>query len=208
MKLQIAMDMEDINLYWKILDEVADLVDIIEIGGIGIFEGCKLIPATREKYPDKEILWDGKTTDFYNSIGPIDLGADYVSVCSDASDQCFKDHLEYAHKHGCKVVGDMYTETSGSNALMRLEKLGCDQISMHPNARMEAYPVGDVFNLKFAKDVVDHTEISAYGGFTVENCRPVLDLHPDIIVVGGAIFRAENPREATIAFLDLMKEYE
>lgn len=208
MKLQIAMDMTSVELYWDVLEKVHDLVDIIEIGNIGMYEGARLIKETREKYPDNEILWDQKVQFLYTNIPAIDYGADYVSVDADAPDEYFIEHLEYAHQKGCKVVGDMITATAGSNQMIRLEALGVDQISFHPNAHHDRYPVGDVMQMQIARIVVDHTEICAYGGFTLDNVTPVLELKPEVVCVGSAIFNAEDPRAVTLAFKELMKKYE
>ncbi len=208
MKLQIAMDMTSVDQYWDVLEKVHDLVDIIEIGNIGMYEGARLIPMTREKYPENEILWDQKVQFLYTNVPAIDLGADYVSVDADAPDAFFQEQLEYAHKKGCKVVGDMITESAGSVQMKRLEKLGVDQISFHPNAYEEHYPMGDVLQMKIARLMVNHTEICAYGGFTLENIRPVLELKPEVVCIGAAIWKAEDPRAVTQAFRAIMKEYE
>lgn len=208
MKLQIAMDMTSVEQYWSVLEKVHDLVDIIEIGNIGMYEGARLIPMTRAKYPENEILWDQKVQFLYSNIPAIDLGADYVSVDANAPDSYFQAHLEYGHKKGCKIVGDMITETAGSALMIRLEELGVDQISFHPNAHHDRYPMGEVKQMQCARTVVEHTEICAYGGFTLENIRPVLELKPEVVCVGAGIWAAEDPRAATLAFLDLMKQYE
>jgi len=208
MKLQIAMDMASVEQYWDVLEKVHDVVDIIEIGNIGMYAGALLIPQTKEKYPENEILWDQKVQFLYSNIPAIDLGAHYVSVDADANDECFKAHLEYCHKKGCKVIGDMITASAGSAQMIRLEKLGVDQISFHPNAHHDRYPVGEVLQLKVARTVVEHTEISAYGGFTLDNVTPVLELKPEIVCVGAAIWNAEDPRATALAFREMMKKYE
>lgn len=208
MKLQIAMDMTDVKLYWEVLEKVADLIDIIEIGNIGMYEGARLIKETKERYPNHEILWDQKVQFLYTNIPAIDYGAHYVSVDADAPDDFIKDHIEYCHKKGCKVVGDMITLSAGSAQMIRLENLGVDQISFHPNAHHDRYPMGEVKQMEVAKIVVEHTEICAYGGFTVENCDPILALTPEIICVGAAIWAAEDPRAVTLAFREKMAKYE
>jgi len=171
------------------------------------FLGALFIPKVKEKYPGKEVVWDMKVRFLYTNKPAIDLGADYVSVSDDASDDDIREHLEYGHAHNCKIIGDMITEKSGSNMLMRFEELGVDQISFHPNAHHDRYPVGDVLQLQIAKLVTTHTEISAYGGFTVDNMIPVLELKPDVIVIGAAIWEAEDPRKAAIEIRELMAKY-
>jgi 3-keto-L-gulonate-6-phosphate decarboxylase len=208
MKLQIAMDMTSEDLFWDVIDKVHDLVEIVEIGNLGMYTGAQLIPTLKEKYPDNEIVWDQKVQFLYTNTPAIDLGADYVSVDADAPDSYFKAHLEYGHKHNCKIIGDMITSTAGSAQMIRLESLGVDQISFHPNAHHDRYPVGDVLQMKVARVVVEHTEICAYGGFTVDNMVPVLELKPEIVCVGAAIWNAKDPRKATQDIRDLMKKYE
>ena len=57
MKLQIACDMTDVDLMWKVLDATHDLIDIIELGNIGQYEGARIIPMVKERYPECEIMW-------------------------------------------------------------------------------------------------------------------------------------------------------
>jgi len=205
MKLQIAMDMTTKEVFWDVLEKIHDLIDIIELGNIATFTGADFIPIVKEKYPGKEIVWDMKVAFLYTNIPAIDLGADYVSVADNATDQDFIEHLEYCHARGCKVIGDMVT-AAGSRGFIRLEKLGVDQISFYPNA-FDKYPVGDVKQFEIGKLLVKNTEMAPYGGFTPENVIPVLELKPDVLIVGKAIWDAEDPRAVTLKFRELMEQY-
>ena len=208
MKLQIACDMSDVDLMWKVLDATHDLIDIIELGNIGMYEGAKLIPVVKQKYPECEILWDQKQSMLYTDVPAFEFGADYISVDSRSTDETFREHLEMREKYGSKIVADMFGDFEGPATALKFERMGCDQVSFHPNLDYDAYPMGDVKKLKYIMDAVDHIEVSTYGGFTVENVRPVLECRPDIICVGAAIWRAEDPRAVTLKFRELMKEYE
>ena len=68
MKLQIACDMTDVDLMWKVLDATHDLIDIIELGNIGQYEGARIIPMVRERYPECEIMWDQKQSMLYTDV--------------------------------------------------------------------------------------------------------------------------------------------
>ena len=208
MKLQIACDMTDIDLMWKVLDATHDLIDIIELGNIGQYEGARLIPMCKERYPECEVMWDQKQVMLYTDVPAFELGADYVSIDARSTDAVIQQHFAMREKYGSKVVYDMIGDFEGPAHALHAEKIGCDQVSFHPNLDPEAYPVGDVKKLKYIMDAVDHIEVSTYGGFTVENVRPVLECRPDVIVVGAAIFTAEDPRAVTLKFRELMKEYE
>lgn len=208
MKLQIACDMTDVNLMWKVLDATHDLIDIIELGNIGMYEGARLIPLVKEKYPECEIMWDQKQSMLYTDVPAFEFGADYVSVDSLSTMETFQAHFEMREKYGSKICCDMMGEFEGAAKAQWAEKIGCDQVSFHPNLDHNAYPVGDVKKLKYIVDAVDKIEVSTYGGFTLENVRPVLECRPDVLVVGAAIWKAEDPRAVTIKFRELMKEYE
>ena len=208
MNLQIACDMTDIDLMWKVLDATYDLIDIIELGNIGQYEGARIIPMVREKYPNCEIMWDQKQSMLYTDVPAFESGADYVSVDSRSTYETFQQHFAMREKYGSKIVCDMIGDFEGPTKAIYAEKIGCDQISFHPNLDHDAYPVGDVKRLKYIKDAVDKIEVSTYGGFTLENVRPVLECKPDVLVVGAAIWKAEDPRAVTLKFRELMKEYE
>jgi len=207
MKLQIAMDMTSPELFWDVLEKVHDVVDIVELGNIGMYCGALMIPEVKAKYPGKAICWDQKVSSLYTNRPAIDLGADYVSVSNDASDKSFIEHMEYARPMNCKIVADMVTMDAGSATFIRLEKLGVDQITFYPNAHRDRYPVGDVYTLEIAKKLVEKTEISTYGGFTPANMIPVLELKPDVVVVGAYIWDAEDPRAAALEIRALMDKY-
>ncbi len=207
MKFQLAMDMTNEGQFWNVLNQTQDLIDILEIGNIGMYLGAQLISKVREKYPRLTILWDQNVRDLYNNIPAINLGADYVTVDASASDEDFILHLEYAHKLNCKVVANLNADTAGSAQMLRLEELGVDQISFHPNVHANLYPAGDTLQLQIAKLLLTQTELSTHGGFTPANIFPVLELKPDIVCVGAAIWNDPNPRRITQNFVELLQKY-
>lgn len=209
MKLQIAMDMYDMDLYWKVLEQVHDVVDIVELGNIAGLGGSRLIGETREKYPDLCILWDAKATHYYPCMGVIDAKPAYLSMSSDADDFNYKMTIELAHAKGVKVIGDLLPGYDSPNQIHRLVDLGVDQISFHPNADPKKYPMGDVLLLDYVQAIAPKDmELAAYGGFTLENVHPVLERKPEIIVVGAAIWKAEDPRAEAIRWNELLRKYE
>lgn len=208
MKFQLAMDMTNEDLFWDVLYKTHDQIDIVEIGNIGMYLGAQLIPKVRAKYPKLEILWDQNAKYLYANIPAINLGADYVTVDADATDEEFELHLEYAHKLHCKVVANMNEVTASSAQLIRLEELGVDEIALHPNVYHNQCPVGDVLQLKIAKLVTSRTQLLTYGGFTLENISPVVALKPDVVCVGGAIWHNKEPQKITQKFIEIIKRGE
>lgn len=210
MKLQLAMDMYDENLYWDVLEKTHDLIDLLELGNIGGRMGTKLICDTREKYPDLVIVWDQKATHFYPCMGACDDKPDFLSFTTDAEDNQIEKIVKLCREKGVGIIGDMYVGHNGPEDVQKVLKYGCDQISFHPNADSTKYPMGDVMILDYAKAIIGDRkiDISAYGGMTRKNVRPVLERKPDIIVIGQDIWNVPDPRQACIEWRELMKEYE
>lgn len=209
MKLQIAMDMYNMDMYWKVLEQVHDIVDIVELGNMAGLGGSRLIDETREKYPDLCILWDMKANHFYPCVGVLESKPAYISMASDADDENLKATIELAHSKGVKVIGDLLPGYNSPNQIHRLIDLGVDQITGHPNADPKKFPMGDVLLLDIIKAMTPkHIEIASYGGFTLDNVHPVLERKPDIVVVGSAIYASKDPRAEAIKWKELLKEYE
>lgn len=208
MKFQLGMDMTNEELFWDVLYKTHDLIDIVEIGYIGGYLGAQLIPKVHERYPDLEILWDQNAMYLSGNIPPINMGANYVTVDSESSDDELTLQIEYAHKLNCKIVAKMNAETDGSAQMIRLERLGVDVIGFNPNIYHNRYPVGDVLQLKIAKLATNHTKLMTYGGFTLDNIFPVVELKPDIVCVGGAIWHSAEPRRVTQRFIEILERSE
>lgn len=208
-KLQVAMDMTDLDLYWKVLEEVHDLADIIEIGLIAHRGGSVLIEQTREKYPDSVIVWDTKEAHFITNSTIIPLKPDYLSVASFADIENIEATVKMAHEYGVKVIGDFLPGHNGPDDVIRMCSLGVDQVSAHPNADSRKYPMGDTFVYDYVKALApEGMEISTYGGFTPENVLPLLERKPDIVVVGQSIWKDNDPRESTKRWKKLLAEYD
>ena len=208
MKLQLAMDMYDENLYWDVLEKTHDLIDILEIGNIGGRMGSKLICDTRAKYPDLCILWDAKATHFYPCMGVVADKPDYLSFTTDAEEVQVKKIVKLCKEKGVKTIGDLYVGHNGPEDILKVVEYGCDQISFHPNADSRHYPMGDVMILDMVLAMVPkEIEVSTYGGFTKENVLPILERKPDIVVVGADIWNVSDPRKSCIEWKELLQKY-
>lgn len=206
MLLQIALDMETQEKAIGVLDQVHDLIDIIEAGLVANVEGSKIVKVFKDRY-NLPVIWDQKVTDIWDCYPAIDFGADFISLNSETPYDRFANAVKYAHEHNCQVIADFCWETCNAEKMLKFEELGADQISLYPNYD-HSKPAADTINLQVAKTVVKRADISVYGSLSVDNMIPVLELKPDILVVGMAIWKAENPREAALAIRELMKKYE
>ena len=87
MKLQVALDVATLDEAKRLIDQVADYADIIELGTsfIGTY-GYGLVRTIREAYPELSILADVKIVDGGYGISKkvFDLGANYSTVVGNA----------------------------------------------------------------------------------------------------------------------------
>ena len=206
MKLQIALDCTSAERAIEVMDQVKDVVDIIELGQVGVVQGAIFIKEMQKRYPDLEIILDLKVNHIYSYLPAIEYGVDYISV-ADMPEERLEETVEQAHKGGVKVVGDVGYSCCDAKSMYDYAKYGCDQLSFFPFISHEN---SSLLPLKLANLVKEETniEISVYGALTVNNLIPVLELTPDIVVVGAAIWNAENPRQAALEIRDLMNRYE
>ena len=208
MLLQLALDCESGEKAIEVCDQCHDIVDIIEVGQVANTEGAKFIKVLKKKYPKNPIVWDMKVNNLYTCTPAIEYGAAYISLQVSSPVEEIVDGVKYAHEHNCKVIGDMVFTKCDSEGMLKLEELGCDQISLYPNYVQNHAPIlHDVLALQVAKMVLKKAEISVYGGLNLKNMAPVCELKPDIIVVGQAIWNVDKPREAAIAIKEFMSKY-
>jgi 3-keto-L-gulonate-6-phosphate decarboxylase len=204
-KLQLALDTWAAEHSFKVMDQVKDLIDYVELGNIGNSEGVNFIKTIKTKYPGIPIIWDQKSCSPYNCKPPIEAGTDYISIARCGEDVA-QTVYKMAHAKGAKVIGDIVHEGWDGEKVFIFARTGCEQISFYPFISPED---NDTLPLKLVNLFKEKYgfETSVYGSLTVDNMKPVLELKPDIVVIGKAIFEAANPREATLKIKDLLAKY-
>jgi len=205
MKLQLAFDNSSKEEFYSIMEQVKDVIDVVELGWLGNHLGAIFIKEVKEKYPDIPLVWDQKSATMFDCMPPVEYGADYVSIafCNGAVARAA---VDLAHPKGIKVVGDLVHSACDGQAVLKFVEAGCDEISLFP---FMSYEDHDVMPLKVVNVMKERYgfQVSVYGKLTVDNMRPVLEQKPDIIVIGGAIVKAKNPREEALKIKALMNEY-
>ena len=63
-------------------------------------------------------------------------------------------------------------------------------------------------NLKILKETVTQSKIAIAGGIDLDTLREIVPLKPDLVIVGSAIIRAENPLLMARTMRNIMKEAE
>ena len=189
MKLQIAIDNANSSNIFDIVDPIADVIDIVEIGTpMVIREGQTAVRMIKEKYPDLIVLSDSKIAD----------GADIITVLAIAADQTIKDVIDTAHAAGRKVMVDLLSITDIKTRAVELKEMRADYIAVHTAFDVQKTgrtPYGD---LKQLLEVIPADICAVAGGVKLSTVSDYAALHPGIIIAGGALYNAPDVRSAVI----------
>src|SRR5689334_3474216 len=110
MKLQLALDLVDIQGAIELVEEVKDHVDVVEIGTpVVINEGLKAVKEVKNAFPQLTVLADLKIMDAagYEVSQASAAGADIITILGAAEDESIKGAVEEAKKQGKQILADM-----------------------------------------------------------------------------------------------------
>jgi len=198
--LQIALDFVDLHRAIKIVNEIIDAgVDIIEIGTPLIkSEGVRAISEIKKLLPTNiKILADMKTMD----VGRVEVemaakaGAHIVGVLGVADDETIKEAIEAAKNYGCEIIVDMIEVKNLVERVKEVLQFSPNYIGLH--IPIDEQMKGKI-NFDFVKEVkkICHIPISIAGGINSENVVDAVEAGADIIVVGGAVIKAQDAKTA------------
>lgn len=185
MKLQVALDVATLDEAKRLIDQVADYADIIELGTsfIGTY-GYGLVRTIREAYPELSILADVKIVDGGYGISKkvFDLGANYSTVVGYADLPTLAGAVRAAKE-------------AGAGHYIMADMMHVPDYAVHKEKKFEDV-LARIARVRF------HAKLAIAGGITLERLPIVEKYQPDLIIVGGAITRVDNPRAAAKAFHD------
>ncbi|MCK4244610.1 MAG: orotidine 5'-phosphate decarboxylase [Candidatus Omnitrophica bacterium] len=198
--LQVALDFVDLPRALKVAAEsVAGGADRIEAGTPLIKSlGLEAVRELRKRFPGQQIVADMKTMD----VGRVEVemaakaGADIICVMGAATDSTIKDAIRAGSNYGAKIMVDLLGVSSPLKRAQEVEKFGADYLGVHIS--IDEQMEGKI-SFETIKKLSKRTNlpIAVAGGINSETVVDVLDAGAEIIIVGGAIIKAENAREAT-----------
>lgn len=192
-KLQLALDLRSGKEAKKILDEVGEYVDIIELGTpLIISEGMKIVREIKALYPEKLVFADIKLMDGGRNISDMafSAGADMVSVLAVANDATIKEVIEMSRKHKKSVLIDMCAVKDIGKRARELEPLIPDYMCVHVAFDIQGTGIDPIEEVKKLNGI--NCKKAAAGGITLATFENACQSDIDDIIVGGGLAKVED----------------
>jgi len=208
--LQLALDFLNLKRALKVAEEaVSGGVDWLEAGTPLIkSEGLDSVRELRKRFPNTTIVADMKIMDVgrLETEAAAKAGADIVCVLAAASGSTIRECVEAGRNYGVKIEGDLI-EIPDNKVVKRakeLEKLGVDFVGVHVAIDEQMRGKDPLSILKEIRKSIN-IPLACAGGINSETANRVIKSGADIVIVGGAINKAKNPKEAARAIKKAMK---
>ena len=202
--VQVALDLLNIDEALKLASNVAQYVDIIEAGTPLIkSEGIRAVRELKKAHPDKLICADLKIADagYLEVKMAATSGADIVSVLADAYNITILETLRAAEEFQVEIIADLIVSRRPAKRLAEIVNLKYMNTKLHyclvhSGLDRQESRHKPLTELESVVNIQPRPHLAIAGGITKFDI-PNLQPYPlDIIIIGGAITRAENPKKA------------
>ncbi|MHB1499642.1 MAG: orotidine 5'-phosphate decarboxylase / HUMPS family protein [Candidatus Dormibacteria bacterium] len=192
--LQFAVD-DPVSL--GVIGEVAEFVDIVEIGTPLLKRfGLAGVITVRELGEGRPVLADSKTVDAGATEARMlfGAGARFVSVLAGAAEAT----LEAVHRVAEEFDGYAVADTVASPGLPERPKMFPGRVAylglhLATDRRGEGGAIGDNIASVAPMHALGY-RVAIAGGIDEASFAAVVEASPDVVVVGSAIAQAQNPR--------------
>ncbi len=198
--LQVALDFVDLHRAFKVAEEsVEGGADRLEAGTPLIkSEGLNVVRKLHETFPQIPIVADMKTMDAGRTEMEMaaKAGARYAVVMGAASDATIKECIAAGRNYGLDVGVDLLGVKDASRRAKEVEGWGASYLNVHVAVDDQMKGIQPFDKLK---EITGQTGIpvAVAGGINSENAADAAKAGAEIVVVGGAISKAADAREAT-----------
>lgn len=207
MKLQLAIDLEDIDGAIKLIEKTKDYIDIFEYGTpLVINFGLEGLQKIRAAFPEITLLADLKIMDVagYEVNQAFKYGADITTILGVAEDQSIKDAVKAAHEAGKELLVDMIGVHDVASRAAEVDEFGADYIGTHTGYDLQALGEAPFESFNAIKGEVKQAKTAIAGGIKLANAAEIKAANPDLLIIGGAIATADDPTAAAKEFRELL----
>ena len=207
MKLQLAIDLEDIQGAINLIRKTKDSIDIFEYGTpLVINFGLEGLQKIRTEFPDIMLLADLKIMDVasYEVTQAFKYGADITTILGVAEDQSIKDAIKTAHEAGKEILVDMIGVQDIENRAREVDEFGADYVGTHTGYDLQALGQNPFEEFNLIKNNVSKTKTAIAGGIKLSASEEIKKANPDLLIIGGAISTVDDPAEAAAEFKKIL----
>ncbi len=201
-KLQLALDFINLSQAMRLAAEAVEGgVDMVEAGTPLIkSEGLKSVRKLRSAFPDSTIVADMKVMDAgrVETAAAAKAGADVIHVLGAAADSTIAECVEAARRYDAAICVDLIGEESEQQQVDRareVEKLGARSVCIHTPIDQQMRAESPFQFIKAVSDAVS-IPVAVAGGINSETAPAAAGAGASIIIVGGAISKAVDARDA------------
>lgn len=197
--LQVALDFANMHRALEIAKEAVNGgADWLEVGTPLIkSEGLEVVRVIKKMFPENTIVADMKTMDTGSFEVEIaaKAGADVIILLGTADDSTIREAVEAGERYGAKIMVDLLNIDDMITRSVELERLGVNYICVHVGIDQQMRGMNPLETLKQVVEVVG-VPVAVAGGINSETSAKSVEAGASIIIVGGAIIKAENAEEA------------
>ena len=198
--LQVALDFVELARALRLAAEaVVGGADWLEAGTPLIKSiGLDCVRELKRTFPHSVIVADMKTMD----VGRIEVesaakaGADIVVVLGVASDSTIAECIQAAQRYGAKIMVDLLGVPKRPERAREMEQMGADYLALHTpiDRQMQGEMPFEAVS-RIAQQV--NIPVAVAGGIHSENAWQAVKAGASIVIVGGAITKSGDARQAT-----------
>lgn len=207
MQLQLALDFFTVEGAKEVLRQVADFIDIAEVGTpFVVQDGMHAVRTIRREFSGLAVLADLKIMDAgaREAETAAAAGAAYVTVLGVAADATIRATVDAAHGAGAKVMVDLIEVPDVKRRAAEVDALGVDIVCAHTAFDLQAAGKNPLDELLLVQGAVKNAKTAVAGGITLETLPAILQAGPDIIIVGGGITGRPDVRAAAMEMRGMM----
>ena len=198
--LQVALDFENLSRALQAAREASEGgADWIEAGTPLIkSEGLDAVRELKRAFPQRRIVADMKIMDTGSFEVEIaaKAGADLVTVLGTADDDTIADAVRGGHKFGAEVVVDLLNVADPVARTRRAAELGAAAVCLHIGIDMQMQGRTPFETLEAVAKAAP-IPVAVAGGLNSESVARATRAGAQILIVGGAITKSPDIREAT-----------
>jgi len=203
-RIQVALDLEILDEALAIAKQVAPYVDILEAGTPLIkSEGIRAVRVLKEAHPNKLLCADLKTADagYLEVRMAAKAKADIVTILADAYNITIEESLRAAHEFHVEIMADLIMSRLPSKRLGELIDINykgteLHYVLVHSGLDRQESRHSPLSEIESVVNLPNHPRLAIAGGIQLTDITKILTYPLDIIIIGGAITRAENPSNA------------